>query len=267
MARRKKTAKPGSRKAIFELVRRATVAFATIEDFPDRQVSQQPTAVQTPKVIGSGFALRGGPGGMIITAKHVVETPHRPLFAFIPQPVRRESSGQGEERIADYSLIPISRFTVTIHNSHDVALLADRQLTLDPSRSLVVDYAATPYVGQEIALSGWPYGLMLHQTQGGSIPTSSALTGIISAIYPHPSAVATARSLYVAQLPTSPGHSGGPVFNPRTGKVFGVQSSRVETTIHPDGNKAVGIKMPVGLSNVVPVTTMKEAVLEYKKRN
>lgn len=251
MARKRKRAgsKRSPRRDVFQRARRATVAFGVIEEDEKGQ--------KNPKIIGSGFATRDLPG-MVVTAKHLVADKDALPLLFIPEPVVRDPDGTLH---ANLQGIPLGGVYLATHNTHDVAVLVLPGRTFSEKRSLPLDYEAAPRVGQAIATFGWPYGLKIQPA--GGIPTSSALTGVVSAVYPHPSVEAAARSSYLAQLPVSPGHSGGPVFNPQSGKVFGVQSARAETIFHKD--KPEPIKVPAGLAHVVPVAAIREVVERYRE--
>jgi S1-C subfamily serine protease len=54
------------------------------------------------------------------------------------------------------------------------------------------------------------------------------------------------------QLPVNPGNSGGPVFDPDTGEVYGIVSRRFE----PKG-------IPAGLCVVEPVVRVMEAIADW----
>lgn len=249
MAKKRKPRRPTPKREVFERARRATVAFGVIETNKKGE--------RVPKITGSGFAARMEPG-MVVTAKHVLSRDN--LMLLVPKAVTKNSAGDLE---ANYDFVAVAQaHAVMKHDVFDVAALIFPNLTFSLSRSLSLDAGASPSIGQTVATCGWPYGWTLQQL-GGAIPTASALTGIVSAIYPHPSA--SNRTSYLAQLPVNPGNSGGPVFDPRTGKVFGVQSSMPTMDIpKPDGSSPP-YKIPLGLANVVPIATVPEAVRMYRQ--
>ena len=65
---------------------------------------------------------------------------------------------------------------------------------------------------------------------------------------------ARSRLHYLMQLPVNPGNSGGGVFDPETGDLFGVVSSRYE----PGG-------IPAGLSVITPAYHAEPKVAEMSK--
>lgn len=249
MAKKRKPRRPTTKREVFERARRATVAFGVMETNEKGE--------RVPKITGSGFATRIEPG-MVVTAKHVLSRDN--LMLLVPKEVTKNPAGDLE---ANYDFVAVAQaHAVMKHDVFDVAALIFPNRTFSLSRSLSLDAGASPSIGQTVATCGWPYGWTLQQL-GGAIPTASALTGIVSAIYPHPSA--SNRTSYLAQLPVNPGNSGGPVFDPRTGKVFGVQSSMPTMDIpKPDGSSPP-YKIPLGLANVVPIASVPEAVRMYRQ--
>lgn len=249
MAKKRKPKRPNRKGDAFERARRATVAFGVVE------TNEKGESV--PKIMGSGFAARTE-RGMVVTARHVLATDN--LMLVVPKPATPDLDGEIK---ANYDLVPVAAANVVKHDVFDVAALIFPDLTFGPSRSLALNTGTSPSIGQTVATCGWPYGWTLQQL-GGAIPTASALTGIVSAIYPHPRAVH--HTSYLAQLPVNPGNSGGPVFDPRTGRVFGVQSSMPTMDIpKPDGSDPP-LKIPLGLAIFVPIGTVIGAVRLYQQQ-
>lgn len=220
LAKKRKPRRTPQREA-FERALRATVAFGVLETNEKGE--------RVPKITGSGFATRAE-RSMVVTAKHVLSEDD--LMLVVPKPVTKNADGEIE---GNYDFVPVAEARAIMkHAMLDVAALIFPSITFSSRRSLSLEEGTFPSIGQPVATCGWPYGWSLQQ-MGGAIPTASALTGIVSAIYPHPSAVN--RTCYLAQLPVNPGNSGGPVFDPHTGRVFGVQSSMPTMDIpKPDGS-------------------------------
>lgn len=244
MARRRR------RRKLSERARLATVGFGVVSsDQPDR----------FPRIIGSGVAVDRG--GVILTARHVVldleaivmkegRMGRRAAAAVIVSAAPKrtmlpvEEGQQPEERMTiGHTTARIVTTAVSKH--HDIAVVGIQGNYL-PRRQMKVNGDAAPQEGDPIATCGWPYGSELYP-EGPRF--SSFLMGNISAVVPHPELNARARMHYLAQLPVNPGNSGGGVFDPDTGDVFGVVSGRLE----------VG-GIPTGLSIVVPAYHMEPQV-------
>ena len=110
--------------------------------------------------------------------------------------------------------------------------------------------------GQAIALCGFPFGFLL-----GLHPATSA--GIISGICPIAVPAANARLLDPATIEAlrhpydvfqldataHPGHSGGPLFDPRTGKVLGVVNrAHISKTKEKVISTGISYAMPIHLA-------------------
>lgn len=227
---------------IFERVRLATVAFGIV----------QPGNALT--IVGSGVSV--DPSGIIVTAGHVLDE----LDAGVRRWARR--GGQAEAKVTIFRLAQAGvhpqskrpgveltlehgplRFA-SISDSTDLGIV--RIVPNEPLPILPIDYDRNYREGDPVATCGFPYGVNLHERR---TIISSFLTGIISAVVPHPALPVEARIHYQLQLPVSPGNSGGPVFDPETGCLLGVISRRYE----PGG-------IPAGLCIAEPIHRARQAI-------
>ena len=229
------------RRRVFERARLATVGFGIRwTENPER----------FPRIIGSGVTVDRR--GVVLTARHVVldleatlmkETRlGRPVDGVVIVVGSAQSSmvmgNHGEEVhqcSITYSSAQIVATQIDLRN--DIAAVTIRGDGL-PSEAMVLDYAFSPIEGDPVATCGWPYGTEIHE---GKTILSSFLLGTVSAVVPHPTMPARQRQHYLMQLPVNPGNSGGGVFDPDTGELFGVVSTRYA----PGGISA-------GLSVVIP---------------
>jgi len=167
--------------------------------------------------LGSGFFLTDR--GHFVTANHVLEAVAEKkrlgdLRVFLPSDADREGHPAA---------------VVATDARHDMAVLQVKGGQYFP---LELGDSVHAREGQAIALSGFPFGFFL-----GLHPSTCA--GIISSISPIAIPVASSKLLdadtiealrspfNVFQLDATaqPGHSGGPLFDPQTGKVIGVVNS------------------------------------------
>jgi len=214
-------------KKVLESIKIATVAMATLKiTNKDKPFT----------ILGSGFCIH--PRGIVITCEHV-------LSAFMDKPLHKriaEASEPGQEShlINIKTLIPHAIFYDTKRSSHklfvfpvpmDVAItktnfdLGMIRLRTHPAFEngfpyLEVGDYSDIYEGMEVWTCGFPLGSHL-QKQLGTV-TSSFTKGIISSIIPSPDAAQEHLKGFQLNLIATHGNSGGPVFSPETGKVFGV---------------------------------------------
>ena len=203
-----------------------------------------------PKIIGSGVAVARQ--GVVLTARHVVldleavvlkerllKRSAVSVVVVSAPPRHSQASDEGgepeEELTISHTAVRIVRTVVSVH--HDIAVVGLQGDCL-PQRKMKLNPNAAPREGDPVATCGWPYGAELYP-DGPRF--SSFLQGSVSAVVPHPELNARARIHYLMQLPVNPGNSGGGVFDPDTGDVYGVVSGRLE----------VG-GIPTGLSIVIP---------------
>lgn len=204
-----------------------------------------------PRIIGSGVVVNVG--GVVLTARHVVlemdsairreqqlgRTVEPRILVYEDTQVSMslgEDGRQQQDTTLTYTDTPIVG-RPQINRNHDIGVV---RIDASGLRSMNLDVSHAPEEGDPVATCGWPYGTELH---GGLPPLSSFLVGTISAVLPHPSTSPLYRQHYLTQLPVNPGNSGGGAFDPDSGELFGVVSSRWA----PGG-------IPSGLSIVVPAS-------------
>jgi S1-C subfamily serine protease len=237
------------RRTVFERVRQATVGFAVVQE------------KRPPSIVGSGVVVDRK--GIILTARHVVEELEIAVFRQRREPgktrvtalvlgnsqlsLKTEDDGKESAKLDfQYTGVPLNE--VRLSNRGDLAAVrtdgsqvALADLKLDPRHEVLE--------GDPVATCGWPYGIQLHE---GKTILSSFLLGHVSAVVPHPALPPRHRGHYLMQLPVNPGNSGGPVFDPDTGEVYGIVSRRFE----PKG-------IPAGLCVVEPVVRVMEAIADW----
>jgi serine protease Do len=247
-AREKKQEKPGAqpRTRVFENIRRATVAFGIRDD-----------ATGDFDVKGSGFFVDAS--GILVTAKHVVER----LDELQAEGAKAGKTmtpavlvyGRAEWRQAG----PEFEFSIKIAAAKIVkqARHADKDIAVvkvnppEPMTALATDYAMSLHEGDAVGTCGFPYGLEVHE---GKTIISSFLTGVVSAVVPHPVIPAEGRTHYLLQIPANPGNSGGAVFDPDTGCVVGVISRGFAPR-----------KIPTGLTIAEPIHLARNLIAECRK--
>lgn len=206
---------------VLQRARMATVAFG-VHDGKDT------------RILGSGVIVDRS--GVVLTARHVVEGVECEVLKarnasqtlnpviFVPQPVTN-TGGKINVQFKSASPGKISRL-------HPVDLAV---LEIDPAHiheALSLDFDANPEEGDRVATCGFPYGVELNPHR---FPLSSFLHGNVSAIPPHPIVPPAGRTHYMLQMPVNPGNSGGAVFDPDTGCVFGIVSRRYQPAGMPTG--------------------------------
>jgi len=232
-------------KDILERIKVATVAMATL-NISDKN---KPFTI-----LGTGFCIH--PRGIVITCEHV-------LSAFMDRPIHEQIAETAEPKqdseshlINIRTLIPHAIFYDSKRSPHqlfafpvpmDVAMAKTNfdlgMIRLQPHSAFkngfpqlqVGDYSDI-YEGMEIWTCGFPLGSHL-QEQLGTI-TSSFTKGIISSIIPSPDTAQEHLKGFQLNLTATHGNSGGPVFSPETGRVYGVLQLGVRDL---DGNFLQGI--------------------------
>ncbi len=212
-----------------EIVRPSIVAIGTILQ----------TRAPPANFLGTGFAV--GDGLHVITNAHVV-----------PQNLNTEKKeslaifiGRGASAKARSATI------VEVDVEHDLALL---KISGEPLPALVIGDSDTVKEGETVAFTGFPIGMVL-----GLYPVTHQ--AIISAITPIVIPALSTKQLDInvikrIRAPYSvfqldgtayPGNSGSPLFDPKTGKVFGILNM-----VFVKGTKENVLAHPSGISYAIP---------------
>lgn len=201
----------------------------------------RPTASPRFGLGGAGFAV--GNGNLVITNAHVIEPGSQdPALASLAVQIR-VSKTELQMRAAS---------VVEVDSVHDLALL---RIEGSPLPALRIGESDAVREGQAIAFMGFPIGGVL----GFSAVTHR---GIIASITPIALPSPNARRLNevniqrmrdgvfdIFQLDATsyPGNSGGPVFDPETGRVLGVLNMAFVK-----GSKESALSQPSGISYAIP---------------
>jgi|HubBroStandDraft_1064217.scaffolds.fasta_scaffold184196_1 serine protease Do len=221
-------------------VKRATVAVMT------RRPNSTP---EHPfKIIGSGFCVHSA--GIVLTANHVFQSflkdqHHKSVLervgegVMVPTPITIFGvlfyGGAEGSKVYMHEAVPTE---VGVVNDFDIAIFKLRAHPAFPQgfpKLEVADYASLHEM-MEVATCGYPFGDFLWK-QVGSV-TSSFTKGTMSAILPSQGVGREHLSGFQLDLLSAPGNSGGPIFDPATGKVFGVLQGG---PVDPKGNPILGI--------------------------
>ena len=225
---------------ISDSVKKATVAVIT------RRADSSP---QHPfKIIGSGFCVH--PAGIVLTANHVFQSfvkdqHHKSVLERVGEGVHVSTpitvfgvlfyGGAEGSKAFMHEAVPAE---VGVVNDFDIAIFKLRAHPAFPNgfpKLEVFDYADL-HETMEVATCGYPFGAFLWN-QVGSV-TSSFTKGTMSAILPAQGIAREHLSGFQLNLVSAPGSSGGPIFDPATGKVFGVLRGG---PVDPKGNPILGI--------------------------
>jgi S1-C subfamily serine protease len=206
---------------------------------------------------GSGFVV--GDGTLLVTNAHVLPEPGtvpEPQLAVLSvaradAPGRDATSGQETTGGAP---VQVRRATVVkLDRARDLALL---RLEGPPLPALSLAEPASVREGMEIALMGFPIGGIF----GFSMVTHRGIVASITSIaLPSPTAtqldaraVAQLRDgpfeVYQLDATAYPGNSGGPVLDPRSGRVVGVVNM-----VLVRGTRESALSQPTGISYAIPV--------------
>lgn len=227
-------------RAISDSIKKASVAVITRRDTSG---PKHPF-----KIIGSGFCVH--PAGIVITANHVFQSfvkdqHHKSVLERVGEGVRVPTpmtvfsllfyGGAGGSQVYMHEAVPAE---VGIVNDFDIAVFKLRDHPAFPHgfpTLRIADYADLHEM-MPVATCGYPFGDFLWN-QIGSV-TSSFTTGMMSAILPAQGIAREHLSGFQLDLLSAPGNSGGPIFCPATGKVFGVLQGG---PVDPKGNPILGL--------------------------
>jgi S1-C subfamily serine protease len=225
---------------VSDSIKRATIAVITR---PANATPQRPF-----RIIGSGFCVH--PEGIVLTANHVFQSflkdqHHKSVLErvgegiHVPTPITifgvLFDGGAEGSKVFMHEAVPTE---VGVVNEFDIAIFKLRAHPAFPDgfpKLEVADYADLHEM-MPVATCGYPFGDFLWN-QVGSV-TSSFTKGTMSAILPAPGIAREHLSGFQLDLLSAHGNSGGPIFDPATGKVFGVLKGG---PVDPKGNPILGI--------------------------
>jgi hypothetical protein len=225
---------------VSDSIKRATVA---VIQRPANATPQRPF-----RIIGSGFCVHSA--GVVLTCDHVFQTflkdqHHKSVLervgegVHVPTPISIFGilfyGGAKGSRVWMHEVVPTEVGKV---NDFDVVTMKLRQHPAFPSGFPVLELAeyADLHEMMDVATCGYPFGDFLWN-QVGSV-TSSFTKGTMSAILPAQGIAREHLTGFQLNLLSAPGNSGGPIFCPTTGKVFGVLQGG---PTDPKGNPILGL--------------------------
>jgi hypothetical protein len=200
------------------------------------------------KIIGSGFCVH--PAGIVLTADHVFQRflkdqHHESVLervgegVHVPTPIEVFGvlfyGGAGGSKVFMHEAVPEE---VGVVNDFDITIFKLRPHPAFPDgfpKLELADYGDLHEM-MEVATCGYPFGDFLWNKVGSV--TSSFTKGTMSAILPAQGIAREHLSGFQLNLVSAPGNSGGPIFDPATGKVFGVLKGG---PADPKGNPILGL--------------------------
>jgi S1-C subfamily serine protease len=215
-----------SRRQVFADIRRSVVAIVKGPPL----VAGQPIDLKQIVIAGSGFFV--DKTGWLVTAGHVVDGWVAALqqgqannqAPDLPQILYHGPSTQiGAQTTWGYFLSTV----IGIYRPQDcdIAVLQTAPTGEALKAINAVRFASSPCAeGDHVATCGYPFGVELHaQIVGGLVTIVPSFSqGIVSAILPHFAVPPVAMKRFQIHAMISGGNSGGPVFDPYSGKVIGM---------------------------------------------
>lgn len=211
---------------VYEKIKSSTVAFALLKE-----------DIQEPFIIiGSGFCIH--PRGIIVTCEHVfsafMSKTVPELVAKLPIDSKSRIPINDDIQILSPHILffkalhnklmvfPVPIDVAMIKTDCDIGIVRLLKHTAFPEGypSLDIEDYSQIYEGMEVATCGFPLGNYLGKQIGTM--TSSFTKGIISSIIPYHGCPLNLIKGFQLNLTATYGNSGGPVFAPNTGKVFGI---------------------------------------------
>ena len=191
-------------------------------------------------ISGTGFFI-DKPAGIIVTASHVIEgimaRTDKPKWAgYTPGILICGGMAGTGIRVHMTPLLHAEG-----NADHDIAAVVPAR-DIAPPALLRLDYNMAPREGFTAATCGWPHGF---EPPGAPKPSgfqsvATFLWGPISSVLPWPTIRAEGRDAYIVQMPATQGNSGGAVFDPATGNVFGVVQRKIAVNEYRTGLTAAG---------------------------
>lgn len=229
-------------KALIPTVKRSVVGVGTFE----------PTRSPATVFVGTGFVV--GDGLSVITNAHVV-------------PDLVGAGGKVEQLgivTTEGSAVRFRSATLVARDpDHDLAHL---RLSGAPLPALELGDSDTVQEGQELAFTGYPLGMVLGLHAATHRATLAAITPIVMPSLS--SRNLDARQIAALQRPpfnifqldgtAYPGNSGSPVYDPASGRVWGVINA-----VFVKGLKETAISNPSGITYAIPVKYVR-ALLQQK---
>jgi S1-C subfamily serine protease len=210
--------------------------------------------LRTPPLIfvGTGFVVADGQH--VVTNAHVVAKPLDSEKKEI-RLVLVSRGGEPQPREAEI---------VMIDKDHDLALL---KITGEPVSAVRLGDSASVREGQELALTGFPIGMVLGFHPATHRAMVAAITPValpsMTAGQLTPQAIGRLRdSAYrVFQLDGTayPGNSGSPLYDPADGTVYGIINS-----VFIQGSREAAISRPSGISYAIPSIYIRELLRRAK---
>ena len=234
-----------SEREVYQSVKNASVAVLAR---PANPTTQRPF-----KIVGSGFCVHKD--GIILTCRHVFEA-----FLKIRDREHHESVLRrvGEGVKVPVNIVPFSVLffgsveghrvymheagvrEATIVKGFDIAILkvGEHEGLPDGFPTLEIANYEDVHEGMDVATCGYPFGDFLWD-QTGSV-NSSFTKGTLSSVCPMQGVPLEHLKMYQLDMLSAPGNSGGPVFCPKTGKVFGILSGG---PVDPKGQPILGLSV------------------------
>lgn len=252
------------RRSVFAQVRHGVVGIGFItEDQPKEGDVERQLRPDQLTIVGTGFLIDAR--GYGVTAAHVLadfatayegfkkgEGPKpQPPYAVLQIPTEADLPADApDQRRYHYGVQPIMIAELRKHPTFDlVAFRLGKHAARSHFRPMeFADELCRE--GDEIAACGYPYGRALHSDlYEGTAITMSFSHGIVSAEFPSANVPPPLATVFQIDALIAPGFSGGPVFDPLTGKVVGVVLSTHQRT-YPSDESGVRdpILVPIGLS-------------------
>lgn len=229
-------------KSVIPAVKRSVVGVGTFE----------PTRSPATVFVGTGFVV--GDGLSIITNAHVV-----------PDLIDTGAKmGQLGIVTSDGALVRFRSATLVARDpEHDLAHL---RLSGAPLPALELGDSDSVLEGQEMAFTGYPLGMVLGLHAATHRATLAAITPIvtpsISSRKLDARQIAALQrapfSIFQLDATAYPGNSGSPVYDPASGKVWGVINA-----VFVKGLKETAISNPSGITYAIPVKHV-QALLQQK---
>lgn len=244
----------------------------TVFDLPEAERRRLGVSMVLSRPLGTGFFVNDE--AYIVTAQHVVEATRGLDGQF---PLGRVGLGIGlayentENMRSNFNVIGFD--LVAEDKRHDLALLKMKanpfegaagggivigDTPLQPLYGVPTCRTARPRDGDPIAVSGYPLGESVLVTNHGVVASSWGVT-VDEVAHPTLSGVTLpeVRDVYLGDVQSNPGNSGGPVYSTDDGAIVGVlvagRLTRVTVGDQPAIIGGLPLQADAGLSIIVPI--------------